>query len=326
MATSTKANFVLYDDQFYAGQVETLQRNINVFNAASGNTIRLESDMSKGDFMKESFFQNTAHHYHRDPTSISNQTATGLAMDDQRSPKINKGYLIESTLDSFKKLGEDDREMSYVLGKQLGVQIMDQYLSSALAALVGGFQVTAVAADLTLDRSTQGMTSLVLNDGIRKMGDAASRIRMLVMHSKVYFDLIGNQVQEKLLEVTAGNLYGGTPATYGRPVLVIDNDALFTAGSGTSVSTDDVYWTFGLTDSAIIIKESEERSVLAERVGGKHNLIARLQGEYAYNLTQKGMDYVGAVNPANATLAGAAAWAKVYADKRSLMGVAIKTR
>jgi len=105
MATSTKANFILYDEQFYAGQIETLQRNVNIFNAASNNTIQMSTDFSKGDFEKESFFQNNAYIYHRDPTSVSAQTPVGLSMDDATAPKSNKGYLVEATLDSFKKIG-----------------------------------------------------------------------------------------------------------------------------------------------------------------------------------------------------------------------------
>lgn len=326
MATSTKANFILYDEQFYAGQVETLQRRVDVFNAASGNTIQYLTDIHKGDFEKESFFQNNSHIYHRDPTSVSAQTATGLSMDDATAPKVNKGYLVESTLDSFKKLGEDDREMSYVLGQQLGAQMMDEFLTGALSALIGGFSVAAVSSDLVTDLSTASITSTGLNTAISKMGDRASRIAMLVMHSKVYHDLIGEQVTQKLLEVTAGNLYQGTPATYGRPVLVTDHPALWSAGSSTASSADDVYQTFGLVPGAIQIKESEERSVLAERVGGKHNIIARLQGEFAYTVRMKGMDYTGSANPQASALATSSNWAKVRSDKRDLMGINLRTR
>ena len=326
MTTSTKSNFILYDEQFYAGQVETLQRNVNIFNAASGNTISMSSEMSQGDFEKESFFKNNSYIYHRDPTSVSDQTAVGLSMDDATSPKINKGYLVESTLDSFKKLGEDDREMSFVLGQQLGLQIMDQYMSSALSALVGGFGVAAVSADLRHDASSGAISSAHLNTAISKMGDAGSRVTMLVMHSKPYYDLIGDQIAEKLLEVTAFNLFQGTPATFGRPVLVVDAPALWTGGSSTASSADDVYHTFGLVQGALNIKESEDKSSLGEVVGGKHNLIARVQGEYAYNTRMKGMDYTGAANPADSVLATSSNWAKVAADKRSLMGVDLLTR
>lgn len=326
MAIGTKSDFIIYDEQFYAGQVETLMREVNAFNAASGNCIQLLTNIHKGDFEKESFFKNSSHIYHRDPTSVAARTPTSLSMDDANAPKTNKGYLVENTLDSFKKLGNDDREMSYVLGKQLGLQIMDDYLTHAISALIGGFGVAGVAADLSHNGTTAGINSTVLNTAISKMGDAASRIAILVMHSKPYFDLIGSQVTDKLLEVTAGNLYQGTPATFGRAVLVVDNPALFSAGSSTASSADDVYHTFGLVPGAVQIQESEEKSVLAERVGGKDNIVARLQGEYAFTTRMKGMDYTGAANPQASVLATSSNWAKVRADKRDLMGVQLKTR
>lgn len=327
MPTSTKSQFVIYDEQFYAGRVERLEQNIRAFNENSRGCIELRSNFHEGDFSQESFFQKGNHVYDRDPTSISAQTATGLAMDEVKSPKVNKGYLIESTLDSFKKLGRDDREMSYVLGQQLGDEIMQKYLNTAMYTLLGGFSVSAVASQLVYTGlSASSITSIGLNSGLRLFGDAAERIQMWVMHSKVYRDLVENQITEKLLEVTAGVLYGGNPATYNRPVLVMDNPALISAGSSTASSADDVYHTFGLTRSAVTIEESEESSVLAETVGGKHNIIARLQGEFAYTVKMKGMSFSAAANPSDATLATGTNWSKKFADKKSLMGIDIQTR
>lgn len=327
MTASTKSNFVIYDDQFYAGRVERLEANIRAFNANSRNCIQLRSNFHEGDFVQESFFKKGNHVFDRDPTSISAQTATGLAMDELKSPKVNKGYLIESTLDSFKKLGRDDREMSYVLGQQLADEITERYLNSAMYALVGGFSAAAVAADLVYSGlSTTSITSIGLNNGLRLFGDAAERIQLWVMHSKVYRDLVENQITEKLLEVTAGVLYGGSPATFNRPVLVMDNAALQSAGASTASSADDVFQTFGLTAGAITIEESEESTVLSELVGGKHNIIARLQGEFAYTVKQKGLAFNAAANPSDATMATGTNWTRKFADKKSLMGINIRTR
>lgn len=325
MATGTKSDFTIYNEQFYAGQIEVLQRNVNAFNAASAGCIQLITDFHKGDFEKESFFEKGVHINHRDPTSTAALTPTKLTQGEESRVKVHKSYLIENTLDSFKKIARDPREMSYIVGQQMALDIMDQFLSSALSSLVGGFGV-AGAASLVTTESTGAINSTKLNTAISKFGDAAGRIGILVMHSKVYFDLIGSQITDKLLEVTAGALYQGSPATFGRPVLVTDHPALWTAGSSTASSADDVYHTFGLRNGAVTIQESEERSVLAETVGGKANLIARIQAEWAYTVGMSGMSFTGSANPADSALATSGNWTVVAADVKSLMGVDLKTR
>ena len=57
MAVGDYTNFEIYEDEFYGQLNETLQQNSAVFNAASANTIVLETDPSVGNFQKEAFFQ-----------------------------------------------------------------------------------------------------------------------------------------------------------------------------------------------------------------------------------------------------------------------------
>lgn len=330
MATGTLQQFQIYEEQFFSGLFEVLEDNVTAFNQASAGCLNLTTEFMKGQFEASSFFQKPANLIqHRDPTQTGDASATGMSQGETKGVKINKRIgPVENTIDSFKKAGIPLEEMAFVLGQQCAPDIQQSYLSSAISSLVGLYGVGGMSGliqDSTSD-STATLKHIDLVKGLSKFGDAANNVRLWVMHSKTYFDLIGYAVTEKLLEVTAGVLYGGTPGTLGRPVLVTDCAALLDSNGTSGSSSDDFYWTFGLTGNSVNVKESEERSMLIEVVGGKQNLIARYQGEFAYNVDVKGTAFTGSANPTDTALASAANWSKVYASLKSMPGVAIKTK
>lgn len=330
MAIGTLSNFQVYENQFFGGMFEVLERNVNAFNQFSAGCISLTTDFQKGKFEEESFFQKpTSLINHRDPTSTSAATASYLSQEKVRGVKINKRIgPVENTFDSFKKIGVPIEQMAFVLGQQAAPDIQACYLNSAVSGLTGTFSATGMSGLIysALGESSKTMSHTYLVKGLAKFGDAAQRIRLWVMHSKVFYDLVGQAITDKLLEVTAGVIYGGGPGTLGRPVLVTDTPALYDASTLSSTS-DDFYWTFGLTEGSVSIKESEERSMLIEPVGGLNNLVVRYQGEFAYNALVKGMEWNTATpNPTDAQLATSSNWTKRFADLKSMSGIAIKTK
>lgn len=325
MAASTLSNFVLYQDEFFAGMYETLQENTNAFNSASNGAIMLTTDLHEGQFQRESFFQYTDHIYHRTPGSVSAQTDTGPTMDDVTAPKVNKGARIGYTRDAFRKLGRTNQDVSRVLGIQLGINIQKTMLNSALNALTGVFGVAAMSSAIYSDTAT-AMSHQKLVRGNSKFGDAAERIRTYIMHSHSSFDLNLQQIDDNIDGLTAAMVYGATPATLGRTPVVTDNPILFAAGSGTASSADDVYHIFGLQPGAIEIKLSEVTDVEYDVDTSKHNIINRIAAELAYTVRVAGMDYTGAANPADSVLATNTNWALVANSIKNGPGVLIKTR
>lgn len=329
MAISTISQMQVYEDQFFGGMYEVLDQNIDAFNGATNGAIILRNDRSKGKFSQESFFKlPTGVIADRDPTATTDAAVTGLTQGEFVSPKVNKRIgPVENTFDSFKKVGLDMETMSFVAGQQIAPEVQASFLNSGLSALVGSYKAASLSA-LTYTatgESTPTLTPAHLIRGMSKMGDQAQRIGLWVMHSAPFYDLMAQQVADKLLEVSAGILYGGTPATFGKPVFVTDAPSLYDAG--TSASGDEVYYTFGLVPGAIDVNESEERSALIEPVGGKNNLIMRVQGEYAFNVGVKGCTWNTATsNPTDAQLATAANWSLAASSTKSAAGVRIVTR
>lgn len=332
MAVGKASDFKVYQDQMRGGVIETLTQASNYFNSASGGALRLSTESHRGDYAYESFIQNISGLVsRRDTTSVSDATALAVSMDEFISVKLNRMVgPVDQTLDSFRKVlmsADGPEALSFLIGTQVAkgmqVEMLNTMLRSARAALAN--QTT----NKYEEPSSGTMTSATLNNGFAKMGDAASNVSVLVMHSKVYFDLVGYQISPTNNgdNVAGVVVQGAQPATFGRPVIVTDSDALI-VDEGTSSVPDNVYHTLALTPGAALAESSESEYITYDEVTGKNNLIARLQGEYAYNLGLKGFKWNTAtgVNPTDTALGTGSNWTKAATSYKDLAGVVIRTR
>lgn len=323
MAIGTKSDFIIYNAQFWGGVVETLQQNTEAFNAASSNALRLVTRDILGEYERESFMKSTASLIsHRDVTSTSTATDGKLQAGELIGVKVNKKIgPISQSRDAFRKIGVSSEEFSTALGLQVGPAIAIDYINLAVGSVRAAIQaVNALQYDATADTlKTTNHTALV--GGMSKLGDRAARIVCWVMHSKNYFDLMKQQIADKLYEVAGATVYAGTIATFGKPVVVIDSPNLFTTGS--SATTYDV---LGLVENAVEVAESEERDIISQPITGLENLVDRIQGEYAFNLRVKGCAWNtggGGVNPLDSALFTSSNWTQVVADVKEMPGVRI---
>lgn len=323
MGIGTKSDFIIYNQQFWGGVVETLQQNTEAFNAASNNAIRLTTRSILGEYERESFLKSTASLIsRRDPTSTGAVTDTKLVAGELIGVKVNRkiGPVAQSR-DAFRKMGLSPEEFSFQLGQQTGPAIAVDYINVALGTVRAAISdVAALGYDAHSD-ATPTLNHSALVKGMAKFGDRASRIVTWVMHSHNYFDLMNQQVVDKLFEVAGATVYAGTIASFGKPVVVVDSPNLFTTGS--SATQYDV---LGLVENAVEVAESEERDIISQPVTGLENLVDRIQGEYAFNLRVKGCQYdtsSGGINPLDATLFAAGTWDKIVADNKEMPGIRV---
>jgi len=331
MAVGTKSDFIIYHDEVYGGWLEELAQNVNVFNAASKGTIKLITENMLGDYNKKSFFDRISNLVQRrDTTSTSDATALKMTQGEIIGVKLNRRIgPVDQTLDSWEKVGfqgEDaQREMSYLLGRHIAEDMAEDMVETSIrcveAALSGQSDNTYDATGQT----TKTLTVTHLASGLAKMGDAANKVICWVMHSKVYWDLVKQAISDKIYEEAGVVVYGGTPGTLGRPVVVTDADAL-NVGANSNTGT---YQTLGLVADGCVITESETKRLVDEVVTGKNNLLFRIQGEFAFNVMMKGFKYDisnGGENPTNTSLRTASNWDKEYASKKNLCGIRIVTQ
>lgn len=329
MGIGLASGMKVYDPRVQGGFIETLVQNTDVFNAASRGAIRLSNSFKSGDFDYESLFQNiNSLVTRRDTTSTAAATAQALTQEEDIAVKLNwKLGPVENTLDSFRKSRGgvfDEDEFMFVVGEQsakaaLVKQTNDALLAARAAINAQASQKFTVAANGTI-------TTPSLVDGLALYGDAADGIQLWVMHSKVYFNLVKEQIAANIDGVSNFAVAEGSPITLNRPVLVTDSPALAVT-SGSPAVTD--YFTLGLTADAVNVETSEGETIVSELVTGNENLTYRVQGEGAYNLGVQGFKWDvanGGANPNDAALGTGSNWDSTRADRRHRGGVIIQSR
>ena len=81
MAIGTSGDFVIYEDQFFAGVTEVLEQNTDAFNAASGGAIQLITQAKLGDYEQQAFVSSISGLVaRRVTTSVSAATDLAMAM------------------------------------------------------------------------------------------------------------------------------------------------------------------------------------------------------------------------------------------------------
>lgn len=328
MATTLSGDVKIYDPQFYGGYVETLQQETNAFNAASAGTLVMRERTMPGQYEKESFFDEVSSISRRDPSANAAATPVKLTQDEFISVKLHRrNGPYEWTITSANLAGFDAREFSRAVGVQTAKASAKEMLDRALAALEGKLDATAA---LEYDRTAGTMRLTDLNSGVALFGDAASNIRLFVMHSVPFFNLVGEQITGTNAvyssNIFGATVYAGMPVTLGRPVLVTDSPSLI---SYTDVSSDSpVYSTLGLVAAAATCDVTEPPLAVAEGPQtGKDNLYVTFQSEYSFNLGLKGCAYHTATgaNPTNAAVATGSNWDTKVASNKLLPGIIIRS-
>lgn len=317
---------IIYPELVHGGMVETLVQNTDAFNAASLNTIRLVTQRRRGDFHQESFFKNVSSLINRRDVNVSPAnpavTSSPVPISENISVKLNRRVgPVDQTYDSFRKLGDsaDLEVLSFLLGEQIAKAMQVEMLDSGLRSIVA-----SIIANATLiESSGTTLSTAKLVSGLALFGDAANRVSMWVMHSKPFYELIQSQITANIDGISNFNIAQASPVTLNRPVLVTDSAALI----DTSVSPQ-TYITLGLVDSAVVMEDSEEELMYTDVITGKENIVARLQGEYAYNVGCKGSAWDvtnGGVNPNDAALGTSTNWDIIMDDVKDLGGFAIRS-
>jgi hypothetical protein len=320
MAITVSTDLKIYEPEFNSGMYESVAQFVEGVVSASAGAISMSSRILPGHYEKNAFFDIASLINRRVTGSVSAKTDGNLTQDEFVAVKLNRrAGPVATQLDAFKKKGSSMQEFSYILGQQYAEQKLQNMLNSGLAAVE-----TAIEAGSTTLNYTPGATliSTHLVTGMAKMGDRASSIRAWVMHSKPYFDLMAAQVADKIYGNANLVIYGGTPASFGKPVIVTDSASLWDLNG----SLTDTYNVLGLTEGALKIEESEEETVVLDMISGLENLAVRFQAEFAFNVGVKGYRWDvanGGANPTDAALATTTNWDQAVTSLKWGPGVRI---
>lgn len=341
MAVGTKSNMVINNPFIYTGYTEMLTQFSDAFNAQSGGAITLSSESKRGDYAEQTFFQNiNSLISERDPTSMSALTDKNLPQVKKQEIKLNRTVgPVATTYDAFRKTGQGGQDLGelsektgatgidlfdLVVGQQTAKAVQVEMINTALASFVAA---SGNRANLLFANAAGSIVTTDLASGLQKMGDAANNIGIWLMHSKVFFDLVKEQISTNRDGVTNLAVATGTPLSLNRPILIMDSPSLIKPnGGGASINT---YYTFGLSKGVLECVDTEDMMLASQLITGQANLAVRLQGEYSYNLGMLGFTYDvanGGISPSQATLTTATNWDAAFADDKDYGYVRIETR
>lgn len=298
---SDLTDFVIYDEEVWTSMALNVTQNINAFNEASNNALVVMTEFLSGQLAKNSFFDRLDPVQYRDPTDTGAVADQDPSQSENISVKLDRRIgPVATTYDAWKKAGATPENLSVLVGEWAARFTPKEMLNRMIAVLVANLEATAGAILDVSGGSTANYQDLNKTNAL--LGDNSGRIAAYVMHSKAYHDLVGDAITQSVTNVTDVVIYGGAPGTFGRPVIVTDAPALLEAGA------PDKYKTLALVPNAATGTFSEARNFEFDRVTGNANLVARVQGEYSYNLDVLGYSYTGAVAPADAVVDNAANW------------------
>jgi len=340
MAITDYTDFVIDNQYFHTGLFEGLTQNLGLFNEVSGGAVRLIDNRLPGHLSDRLLYKTLEDSWNRRDitaaSAISSADTAQVQEISQRGVKLNAKMYAPFILHAFQKnfdpsMKGDYQQISRRIGQATAPARLKQQVNHSLYAARSALTKSSAASKHAIVVSSANyngkMNSVDLNTARALMGDMAGRLKCMVMHSKPYFDLVGNQVADKLTGVSDLILREGSGLTYNTPVLVIDSPALYaTIGSGSAAYTE--YYTLLLTEDAVVVQNSEAEAMVAEVVTGKENLQIDLQGEGAHNVEVRGFAWAagGGINPTDAALATASNWDLASASIKNRAGVAIASR
>ncbi|MDG6831192.1 major capsid protein [Glaesserella parasuis] len=310
MATGLNKDVIIYNELAQTAYLERIQDNLNVFNAASNGCILLQDENIQGDFRKQSFYKIGGSLEHRDINSngaVENKT---IAMGEMVGVKIPFKYgPYAITEEAMKRRARSTEEFSILIGQDYADALLDgyfKYLTAGAMAAIGTNAEMKASASIATDHKK------VLTKGMRKFGDKFGRIGLWVMDSAVYFDLIDDAITNKVFESEDQIIYGGLPATMGKPVLVTDKAKANTI--------------LGLQAGAITITNSQLPGFRAYDINSEENLAIGIRAEGTFNLDVLGYSYKesAGANPNLSTIGTGASWQKYATSNKNTAGVLIE--
>lgn len=298
-------DFKIYDELAQTAYIEHLQDNLQVFNENSAGAIILNSEAIIGDKSRAAFNVPAGGISHRninsnatvDVSKIEGAEKVGIKTDWKFGP-------FGTTLEAFRRRGLDVSQFYSLMGQQLAENTMKYMAEASFKALTGAIGSNA---SMQANGAIGGKQGLI--NGMRKFGDKFANISVFAMNSGIYFDLVEGAIADQIYNEAGVVVYGGTPGTMGKPVLVTD------------VIKEDA--AFALQGGAVSITETAAPAVRSWEVNNLENLGLGYRAEGSFLVDVLGYNWKDDAgnSPSLANLEKAAKWAKVAADNKATAGV-----
>lgn len=306
----------VFSEHAQTAMTETLDQQIQKFNAASAGAIVLRSAAHEGDFSDTALYAKVSGLVRRRNAYGSGAvSATSLTQLLDTSVKVAAGTPpVEIDPSQFLWIQKSPEEAGVIIGRQLAEDTLADMLNTALLA----YRVTVAAnTDLVNDVSGGATTSLAaLNIGASKFGDRSQAIVAWVMHSKAIFDLYGQALTNTNRLFQFGNVRVIEDG-FGRPLVVTDSPSLLATAK---------YHSCGLVSGGIMVDQNNDFISNIETTNGDENIGRTFQAEWSYNLGMKGYAWDqtnGGKSPNDTALGTATNWDQYATSDKDTAGVMV---
>lgn len=311
-------NMKVFNDFAYASLTETLDQQVDKFNAASRGTIVLKSAANVGDFAHEASFGLIADLVRiRDPYGAGAVTPVDVAQLQNTSVKVAAGTPpVQWEPQQFDYIQRSPEEAGTVYGAQLAVGMLAQRLNLAISALAGALLNNG---DVSYTGGNGANANLnVLNKGAALFGDRATAILAWVMHSKPLHDMYDQALTNSSRLFQYGSVQVREDG-FGRVLVVTDSPSLVNGAA---------FYTLGLTAGAATVEDNGDFATYESTILGNENVQRQMQSEWTFNLGLKGYTWDvtnGGPSPTAAAVGTGANWDQTTTSNKDTAGVIVTT-
>jgi len=317
------SDLVVFQEYLQTTATEVLAQQVELFGAASANTIVLTPSSHMGDYNEKTFFTKISGLVRRRNAYGSGAVAGKIlqqALDTM--VKVAGGTPpIELDEGMFKWIQMNPEAAGAALGQQLAKDMLADMLNTGLlitqAALSG---VTELIYDGTQD-TPDTLTYPMLVKGSAKFGDRSNDLASWVIHSTPMHGLFlaGVTNTERLFTYGTVNVVRDP---FGRIFVITDSPSLVFE------DTANIYYTLGLVQGAISVDQNNDFSDNIEKTNGFENIKKTYQAEWTYNTGVMGFSWnkgTGGASPNNASLASQPNWTKIVTSVKDCAGVMVES-
>lgn len=306
----------VYQREIEGVAIELVAQKIDQFNTASGGSIQLSAEAWKGDYTKESFFNQLVGARRRVDRYAANaaQASTNLTQGEKVGVKVAGGFgpiLFEPSQMSWLQRSPDEAIM--VIGESFADALLQDQLNTAVLAAVAAVEnQAALVNDVS---ATAGLSYTAINNSHAKFGDMSQMLVADIMNGAAYHKLVDTNLSNGSQLFVAGNVQ--IVNILGKLAVISDIPALTEAGTPNKTKV------LSLTSGGIIVDNTSDIITNMETTNGKERIETTWQADYTFGLKLKGYAWDitnGGKSPTDAELATGTNWDKAVAEDKHTAG------
>lgn len=306
----------VYNDDIVGTTIELLGQKTDQFNAASGGAIVLSTAAWRGDFSRESFFNQIASAKRRVDRYATNatQAATALTQGELVGVKVAGGFgpiLFEPAQMTW--LNEDPASAIRAISEGFSDALLADQLNTAVGAAVAAVSgQTALVNDVS---ATAGISLQALNGSHAKFGDQSQLLITDVMTGATWHNLVGKALDNSNQLFVSGNVM--VVDILGKRYVVSDIPSLLETG------TPDKAKVLSVVASGIVVDNASDIISNVDTSNGKQRIETTWQADYTFGLRLKGYSWDvanGGKSPIDTELFTASNWDKAVAENKHTLG------